>query len=379
MREPHLASLLAQSGPWTYAYLDGHGDEPRATERSRRRAVIDRLETAGAPGADIEAIGEALDDGEGLPSPSTRYLLCRAGGVVFDERFAAPRLGPERIGHGPVPEIMPLLRHRATDVRYLVVETGREGAQVRVQRATRAARESAQEIQGRTDSLPKVQAGGWSHLRYQKHSEEIWAQNQGEVAAVVERLVREREPRFVVIAGDVRARQLLEEQLSPAVRDRLVDVDAHTRAAGADDRALDEAIAAALGQALHDDVSAALDRASAGDGASGARGTRRVVEALQQARVDTLLLDPRLSDAEELLTALDGPPWVADGSADGLGSRPMAQLPVAEALARAALLSGARVLLLEEQPMADDAPRPDRAPEPPLAALRWSDQDAAAS
>ncbi|CAG7845682.1 hypothetical protein USB125703_01957 [Pseudoclavibacter triregionum] len=154
-----------------------------------------------APGADIEAIGEALDDGEGLPSPSTRYLLCRAGGVVLDERFAAPRLGPERLGHGPVPEIMPLLRHRATDVRYLVVETGREGAQVRVQRATRAARESAQEIQGRTDSLPKVQAGGWSHLRYQKHSEKIWAQNQGEVAAVVERLVREREPRFVVIAG----------------------------------------------------------------------------------------------------------------------------------------------------------------------------------
>lgn len=110
-----------------------------------------------------------------------------------------------------------------------------------------------------------MQAGGWSHLRYQQHSEEIWAQTQGEVAEAVERLAREHAPRFVVIAGDVRARQLLRDQLGPALAGRVVEVDAHTRAAGADGGARDTAIAEAIDRALRADLDAVVDRASAGD------------------------------------------------------------------------------------------------------------------
>lgn len=371
-----LAALLAQQGPWTYAYVEGHGDEPQPTERSRRRTVTDRLAECAAPPRDVEAIQEALDEDGGLPSPSVRYLLARDGRIEADERFLGPRLGPELIGHGPLPCVLPLLRHRAADLRYLVVETGREGAQVRVERAGRARIEASEDVEGRTDSLPKVQAGGWSHLRYQQHSEEIWAQTQGEVAEAVERLAREHAPRFVVIAGDVRARQLLRDQLGPALAGRVVEVDAHTRAAGADGAARDTAIAEAIDRAMRADLDAVVDRASAGGGASGARGTAGVIAALQQARVDTLLLDARMLDATETLDALDGPPWVADGEA--VGAERIAPVPLAEALARAALLSGARVLVVEENGLPDDAPRPQRETPPPLAALRWSDGDARA-
>ncbi|WP_261163769.1 Vms1/Ankzf1 family peptidyl-tRNA hydrolase [Microbacterium sp. Marseille-Q6965] len=372
-----LSAVLAQPGPWTYAYIEGRGDAPQVTERSRRRAVIDRLDECGAPPADVEAMREALDEDGGLPSPSVRYLLARDGRIEADERFLGPRLGPELIGHGAVPCVLPLVRHRATDLCYVVVETGREGAQVRVERAGRERIEASEDIQGRTDSLPKVQAGGWSHLRYQQHSEEIWSQTQGEVAEAVERLVREHAPRFVAIAGDVRARQLLRDHLGTATRARVVDVDAHTRAAGSDDAALGSAVAEALDEAVRADLAAVVDRASAGGGASGARGTAEVIAALQQARVDTLLLDARLLDATQTLDALDGPPWVADGDGDTVGAARLATVPLAEGLARAALLSGARVLVVEDD-LPDGAPRRDSETPPPLAALRWSDGDASA-
>ena len=367
-----LSMVLTEPGPWTYAYIDGHGGEPQGIERSRRRAVIDALGHAGSPTSDVEAIGRALDEDGGFPSPSTRFVLARQGRIEVDERFAGPRLGPELIGHGPVPCILPLLRHRAADVRYLVVETGREGAQLRVERAGRARAEALQNVEGRTDSLPKVQAGGWSHLKYQQHSEEIWSQNQAEVAEAVERTVRERAPRFVVVAGDVRARQLLRDQLGPHARELVVEVDAHTRAAGSDSGALDSAVAEAVERAVNEDLRAVLDRAAADNEATGAHGLAEVVTALQQARVDTLVLDARLLDATETLDALDGPPWLDDGSGgEGLGADRVAALPLAEALARTAVLSGARVLVTEDE-TAPGEPRAARGTHPPIASLRWS-------
>lgn len=379
MSEPaDLAALLERPGPWTYAYVDGHGNEPQATERSRRRSIIDALRDAAAPSADIEEIGRALDEDGSLPSPSARYLLVRGGRIELDERFAGPRLGPEVIGHDALPRVLPLLRHRAADLRYLVVETGRDGAELRVERAGRARVEATQHVEGRTDSLPKVQAGGWSHLKYQQHSEEIWSRNQAEVADAVERIVRERRPRFVIIGGDVRARQLLQDQLGPGTRELVVEVDAHTRAPGSDGANVDDAVAEAVEAAVRGELDAVVARASASDGAAGARGTEEVVAALQQARVDTLVLDARLLDATETLDALDGPPWIAGASAEAVGATPIAALPLAEALARAALLSGARVLVAEEDEGAPDAPRSGRKTQPPLAALRWADETAPA-
>lgn len=388
-----LAELLVEPGPWTFAYVNGPGAEPQVVEESRRDSVRDRLLELGAPEQDARAVLRALEQATGVSSPSARYLLVRGGEVALDASFAQPRRGSERLGHGPVPEILPLLRHRASSIRYLVVETGREGADVRVESADRSAPQHVVEVEGRDDSLPKVQAGGWSHARYQRHSEEIWKHNQSEVAEVVDRLVREERPVVVVLAGDLRARQLLRERLAPASRELVVEVEAHTRAAGSDERVLDDAIADALTERTHRAVEEALDRASAENGSRGARGMGAVVEALQQARVETLLIDGRSIDAEqtdvesgedgegrrgaERLEALDSPPWVAlggasvPGEAASLGSR-----PADEALARAAILTGAQLHVLEEDYAAADEPRPDRAPRQPVAVLRWTESPA---
>lgn len=367
-----LTRVLTEPGDWTFAYVDGHGDEPVPTEEERRRSVRDRLADAGAAPADVDAMDAAMRAGAGIPSPSTRYLLAKDGEIVMDEQFVGERLGPEQLGHGVLPPVLPLLRHRSGVVGYLVVETGREGARVHSARAGRVHGGGDTEIEGRTDTLSKVPSGGWAQRNYQTHTEEIWKQNQSEVADVVERMVRDQRPRFVVVAGDVRARGLLIDALSPASRELVVDVDAHTKADGADDDALDEAIAEALQRVLDTQVRNAQDRAAADDGALRAEGVDAVTQALQQARVDTLLLDARLSDAEHPLTVLDAAPWVTTDDAPTPGASAVALVPMAEALVRAAVLTDAAVLVLESEP-APGEPRPNEDPSPPEALLRWAE------
>lgn len=370
-----LAELLRQPGPWTTVLTDGRGERPQHEEEARVRAVTDPLGEAGAPEEDVRSVGSALAAGDGLPSPSTRYLLVRDGTVVLDEAFIGQRIGAEVLAHGPAPRILPLLRHRAGAVPYLLVETAREGARLSLREAHRGESSASQEIEGRTDSLNKVQAGGWSHRRYQNHSEDIWEHNQAEVAENADRLVREHRPRFVVVAGDVRARQLLLERLGAASRELVLEVDVHTKAEGSDDEALDEAVAEAVSAAIRSDIDDARRRAAERDGAAGARGVGEVIDALQQARVDTLVLDARLADAGEdgdSLAALDAEPWVARTELDELPAGSLGYLPAAEALARAAVLSGARVLIAEEE-LAEGEARDDRPAAEPIAALRWAD------
>lgn len=374
MADHVLERLLDSPGEWTFVYTDGRGAEPAPAERTRQRSLGDTLRDAGAPESDRDAVDGALSQGAGVPSPSVRYLLVRNGAVELDETFPGSRLGPQIVGHGPVPPVLPLLRERATDSRYLVVETAREGARISVEHAHRRVGDESHEIEGRTDSLPKVQAGGWSHKRYQMHTEDVWKHNQDEVAAEVDELVRTRRPKFVVVTGDVRARQLLAEQLAPATRSILIEVDEHTKAAGSSDAALQDAVGDALDELANSDISEVRDRASADDGSRGARGVRDVVRALQESRVDTLLLDARAVNSDETLLALDAAPWIATSGEDSLDANLLGAVSAAEALARAAVLTGARVLVAEDELDADE-PRPDRAIAPPMAALRWGGEE----
>ncbi|WP_449280957.1 baeRF2 domain-containing protein [Leucobacter sp.] len=368
-----LAEVLAQPGPWTVAYVDGTGGEPQVVEEARQESAVRRLEEAGAPEADRRAVELALRDASGVPSPSARYLLVRGGEVVLDERFASTRRGPEVLDHGATPPAIPLLRHRTFSPRYLVVETTRDGADLRLERAGRAESEHEASVEGSTDALPKVQAGGWSHARWQRHSEEVWKHNQTEIAAAVDALVREHRPAFIAMSGDLRARQLLRERLSPDSAGLLVEVEANTRADGADEDRLDRAVADALDALSARLVEEALAHADAENGARRAEGVAEVVDALQQARVDTLLLDARLIDAEETLEVLDAEPWVAGRGGVPGAAAPLGRAPLAEALARAAVLTGAEVRVVEEPEREPGEERPERATPPPLAVLRWAE------
>lgn len=89
--------------------------------------------------------------------------------------------------------------------------------------------------------------------------------------------------------------------------------------------------------------------------------------------MDTLLIDGRMLDDERTLLALDAAPWLASDESESLGAAVIANVPAAEALARAAILTDARVLIEDDEPTAEDAPRESRPVRDPIATLRWAD------
>lgn len=370
--DARVVALLSTEGPWTCVYVDGPGALPQVEEEAYRESVKERLAEAGAPADDIAAIDAALNRGNDLPSPSARIVLATGGRVEWDQGFVGARLGPELIHHGPVPMIVPLLRHLSAETRYLVVETSRDGADIRLETSGRGASDAHTEIDGSTETLTKVQAGGMAHANYQRRTENIWKHNQGEVATAVSTLIRERHPAFVIVSGDVRARGMLADALSDTERALIVDVDSHTRAEGAESAALDEAIEHAIGERHADRIADVRDHAEADNGSAGAEGVPDVIAALQQARVDTLLFDARMLDDESTLVALDAAPWVVADESERLGTAVVGSVPTVTALARAAVLTDARVLIEEDEPVTDDAPREDRPVREPLASLRWT-------
>src|SRR5215204_4787269 len=79
-----------------------------------------------------------------------------------------------------------------------------------------------------------LQVGGWAHHRYQHNAENKWIHNADEVASEIASMVRRLSPRFVLVAGDVRARQILTDRASDLWSDLIVSMDEGGRAAGAD-------------------------------------------------------------------------------------------------------------------------------------------------
>ena len=90
------------------------------------------------------------------------------------------------------------------------------------------------EVEGDSFQIHKFQGGGWAHHRYQHNAENKWIHNADNVAERIASLVRRLQPRFVLLAGDVRARQILTDRASDLWSELIVSMDEGGRAAGAD-------------------------------------------------------------------------------------------------------------------------------------------------
>lgn len=362
-----LASVFGAPGPWTTVYFDArHDTEDAAHIRELTwRALRDRLSEQAAPTDDLAALDEAVAAPTDVGGPVCRYVLAGNGRVVLDEVVPGTPVGPDAATHGPVPDVLPLVLHRSHDVPYLVVEAGRDGASVTAYRASRPTALAEHEVHGEDHHLTKVQAGGWSQRRYQQHAEEVWQRNAGAVADEVDRTIHETSAAFVVLTGDVRAREKITERLSADATRLLVQVDAHTRADGAGHQALDEAVHERLEELADSEELEALDRLAsrAGDADRlSTEGLGATVEALQQGQVETLLLDPAaLGDRQSL--ALDAAPWVALAPEEAIGTDVLAEVPAVAALLRACAMTDAQLLVVD----AERLPRPDGV----AALLRW--------
>jgi peptide subunit release factor 1 (eRF1) len=230
----------------------------------------------------------------------------------------------------------------------MTIRADRAGADIAVYRRERLTAE--RETGGGTDPLARSKPGGWSQRRYQQRAENTWEQNAEDTALDVTRLFERFDPRLIVLAGDERAVQLIEEALPTTVLDRLVVVEGGRSEDGSDDLfagRVQEQVTAAVNL----DTYMLLEkfREELGQADRAADGPDDVLAALARAQVEVLLVHDSPADER---TALFGPePAQVGRAADDLramGVDEPQEARLVDVAVRAALGTGAGVRILPD-------------------------------
>jgi hypothetical protein len=299
MRLTFLRPLYADPSPqtWVSTYLDvSHDTEDAARAIELRwRGAREQLQGQGADDATLAALDRAVAEQPPLPGQQGLALFGAAGRVPLTLPMSRPPLRQIAMV-APLPHVTPAIAQRGEEVPWLRVVVDRTGADL--EGATYGTVDRRETVEGHSRyPIHRAKPGGWSSPRYQRAAMTSWQRNAEEIAGAVTDLAEQTDAEIVVVAGDPQARELLVGQLPVRWRDRVVQTEAGSRAAGADSEPLAEATVVAIAEAAERHVADALDRlrSELGREAAAGVGLPAVVAALQRAQVDTGFLadDPR--------------------------------------------------------------------------------------
>jgi len=351
-----LSELAVRQGPFVTVYLDASHDTHDADRRidlSWRESRRD-LAAQGADEATLTALDKAVEAADPSVGQAGRVLVAAHGETLLDRPLPAP---PRRViaRLSPLPHLMPMLAQFPEPLPYVVVVTDRTGADITAY-AAQGEPLFSDTVKG-PDQWPihKVPSGGWAALRYQHAVEVAWEHNASAVAEEVTRVADAINARLVIIAGDIRARGLLREELPQHVYDLSVETEAGSRAAGSDPARLDAEIDALLEKRLSSERAGLLDRLRAGFTRDTAvQGLEAVFGALREGMVDTAVI---IDDPHSDLTVAVGPDPLQVGLNDSAlaGYGVEVQHDRADAaLIRALAASGGRIEVITEDRSTDE-------------------------
>ena len=304
MRTDRFAGLYADPGPFASVHIDVSRDAENAQHQVelQARAACDQLREQGAPAAVIEALNERMTVNTHIPAPVSRVMVAtEAGGVVFDELLHEHTEQPTALW-GPLPDVTAWLLVEDSNTPFVLAVVDHEGGDVSTFVSSSFA-PAAESSVGETDEfVNKVRGGGWSHLRYQHTSENVWARNAEAVVEQIRHHVR-RGFRLVMLAGDPQSRSMVHKLLGDTDSVEVIELEAGGgRSADGGEEAVHEAVRARLSEhavARRMEVAHALkDRL--GRNYAVATGVKDVADAFVRGQVDTLLFDPAAAADEEL-------------------------------------------------------------------------------
>ncbi len=355
-----LNDLFQATGPFATVLVDVSHDSENAEQEHelRVRSACDELTQQGAEDAVVKAVQERLSELVNRPAPVGRLVVANSGGVLFDD-VATLRVDQPLAHWGPLPDLGTWLQHKDAALTFVLAVVDHEGGDVAVYDSDVPDAEEEATAGGETHHVHKVPVGGWSALRYQHVTENVWARNAEDVADRVNQHLREGHD-LVLITGD--------PQSVPRVRERLedkevtvVELSSGRRAEDGGDEAMQQAIREALLEqtvqrrlALSHELKDRLGRDHAV-----ATGVHDVADAFVRGQVETLLIDPR--PAAELTLDVSRHPGLVVGA-----TQPDGPLRADQALVAAAVLTSADVAVTRSATLGGA---------PVAALLRW-DQDA---
>jgi peptide subunit release factor 1 (eRF1) len=244
---------------------------------------------------------------------------------------------------------LPIIEWRQQRPGRVLVLTDRRGADLYAFRFGRA--DIHREAGGADDPLTRSSPGGWSQRRYQQRAENTWEENAKDVAVEVENLVDAVDARLIIVAGDVRAVQLLRQALRPELGASLHEIGGGRTADGSDaeidlevERLVDVWAAQSTTQLIEwfEQERGQQDKAAA--------GAADVLAALAMSQVEVLLVAHEAADGR---TAWFGraPAQIALSRKDveALGAQDPVEASLTDVCIRTALLTGARIAIVPAQ------------------------------
>jgi hypothetical protein len=344
---PDVAALFDRPGPFRTVYMNTEPDVEQAAQHSqaRWRNVRRDMETAGAPTAAIDAI-EALVSEAHLHGRSLAAIADSSGLQL--SRGLTEAVSTDRASWSAVPAVGPLIEFQQSSPTHIVVLCDRVGADIALFTSDAASADALLSV-GSDDQndpvLRKTKPGGWSQRRFQERAENSWEANMKAVSARLAKLAQIVPPRVVIVAGDVRAVQMLRDSLPAQLADAVVEIEGQRSVdGGIDDIAED--VVRMVASSVASDTTAIIEkfREESGQADRAADGVVGTLAALSEARVDTLLVHDDPSDERECWFAPEAPLAAVEPAAlktQGIDSPERGRL--VDVAIRTAFQTGARV------------------------------------
>jgi Bacterial archaeo-eukaryotic release factor family 2 len=347
VRAEDLASVVRGPGPFLTLYLETRPDIENAGPmiEQRWRTLRGELMDRGVPQEVLEHVDPVVSGahlkGRCLAAVSTM------GGLLHAEH--GPEPPPQDATWAALPSLLPIIEWRQQRPGHVLVLTDRRGADLYAFRFGRA--DIHREAGGADDPLTRSGPGGWSQRRYQQRAENTWEDNAKDVAVEVERLVDAVDARLVLVAGDVRAVQLLREALRPELSASLHEIGGGRTADGSAEEIemeVERLVDVWAGQSTTELITGFEQERGQQDKA--ASGAADVLAALAMSQVEILLVADGAANRRTAWFGRD-PAQVALSREDveALGARDPAEANLIDVCIRTALLTGARIGVIPAQ------------------------------
>ena len=275
---------LVDGGPFLTVYLPTESTVENAAHKSQAhwKSLRRELADSGAPEAALDLVD---------PLVAEAHLHGQTLAVVADEQqvhiqeHLSEELQP-RGSWAPVADIVPIIKARQERIPYVTVWADHGGADIA---AHLPSGRVIEKTTGDGEPMQKVAPGGWSQQRYQQRVENDWSSNATDAANEVRKLAEKVGARITIVGGDVKAINMIAEQLPRELPVALID---HGRANDGSAQTRDNEVRTMVRTAVAEDTVAILEKFKEEKGQNdlAVEGRNATADALTRAAVELLLV-----------------------------------------------------------------------------------------
>ena len=341
MKLAYLQQVYERPGPFVTVYLDTSVESEDAAKavELRWRSTRERLAEQGADEPTLDALARHVDDHEWSIGHHGQVLVAQQGEMVLSDELPHPPReisGEEQAYFGPVPHLMPYLRLRGPRIPHVAAVVDQVGARIRIVHATQES------------ECTSVEGG---ERKTQPADEEQRKANAALVGEEITQHAANIGAKAIVLAGEPSQRTLVHERIGENVRDKVVE----TEAGHGDREASDESLQRQIADTVESIVRSRGDERvqefeqQRGEGNRAVEGWSRVLEALRNEQVHTLLWgdQPTHSDVDHLRIGPSASE-IARNEQE-LGSAPIGGPPASAAVIRALVGTSAELILVDPE------------------------------